>query len=414
MNIRPFLFAFKILVILLLGANCSNVKFVEPEFLYRPPAKTIEKQGLQIDNNVSYWVTSDNFDKDGHEDELRGDERFDKVEAQTMMRYGLNHLFQIHGGLRYRRNYAVVNDTNDNNRRITLSEEGLESVFMGAVLGFKSTDDWRFSLDASVKVSTYDNPPFDVNNPFAFVVLGDENTELMFGGNVAYKHSGLFTFSGSIHLNVPDRDRDRDLSNELIFDGHGVWTFKRVALLLGLEYVHSLRTERFSNTPEQKPEIGTATTNLFNSVNRSWFAPYAGFRVGLTNNWRFDFTVRSQVEGISTDKGVEFIGGIVWRKEGFTRKDQFVASFKNYSIEASVIKVSPRGKFVKIDNGIAGDFEKGLRVDIYDTDYFGGNILVASGIVYEATANTAIIKVDRVFRNDVRVKIGFTARAAFK
>ena len=80
-----------------------------------------------------------------------------------------------------------------------------------------------------------------------------------------------------------------------------------------------------------------------------------------------------------------------------------------YLVEASVVKISPRGKFLKIDKGIAGDVEKGMKIDIYQADFFGGNLLVVSGVVLQVGVDWAIVKITKRFR-DIQIKIGFTAR----
>ena len=73
------------------------------------------------------------------------------------------------------------------------------------------------------------------------------------------------------------------------------------------------------------------------------------------------------------------------------------------------LKVSPRGKFVKIDRGVASDVEKGMKFDIYRTDYFGGNKLMATGVVYQAGADWSIVKLVKKYGAG-SLKKGDTAR----
>ena len=86
-----------------------------------------------------------------------------------------------------------------------------------------------------------------------------------------------------------------------------------------------------------------------------------------------------------------------------------VQSFKEYEIEAEVIKVSPRGKFVKIDKGLAHDISKGMVFDLYQADVFGGNTLVAKGVIREVSASWSVIKIHKKYTK-LRVKKGYIAR----
>jgi len=86
-----------------------------------------------------------------------------------------------------------------------------------------------------------------------------------------------------------------------------------------------------------------------------------------------------------------------------------VESFKEYHIDGSVLKVSARGNFIKIDQGLSTDVEKGAKFDIYQTDYFGGNLLVASGVVFEVGSDWSVIKLTKKYK-DIEIKPGFAAR----
>jgi hypothetical protein len=70
-----------------------------------------------------------------------------------------------------------------------------------------------------------------------------------------------------------------------------------------------------------------------------------------------------------------------------------IESFKEYEVEATVVRISPRGIFIKIDKGVGDDVSKGMVMDIFQFDYMGGNILTARGIVYEVDADSSVIKV---------------------
>ena len=90
-------------------------------------------------------------------------------------------------------------------------------------------------------------------------------------------------------------------------------------------------------------------------------------------------------------------------------EEEKIEQFKEYDVEATIVKISPRGKFVKIDQGLSGDFAKGMKVDIYKADYFGGNILAASGVVYKVKVDSAIVKITKKYRK-MKIEKGFVVR----
>jgi hypothetical protein len=95
--------------------------------------------------------------------------------------------------------------------------------------------------------------------------------------------------------------------------------------------------------------------------------------------------------------------------EGVTAESVKIDSFKEYQIEGSVLKVSARANFIKIDQGLSTDVEKGMLFDIYQTDYFGGNVLVASGYIQEVGSDWSVIKLTKKY-SDIQIKPGFAAR----
>ena len=149
-------------------------------------------------------------------------------------------------------------------------------------------------------------------------------------------------------------------------------------------------------------------SNLFNSLNRQYVAPYIGVNYAF-NNSLLSLKGESVISGRSTDKGNLIALGITWNSDGVTPEFEKINSFKEYHIEGSVLKVSARGNFVKIDQGLTTDVEKGAKFDIYQTDYFGGNILVASGVVFNVGTDWAVIKVLKKYK-EIDIKPGFAAR----
>ena len=105
-------------------------------------------------------------------------------------------------------------------------------------------------------------------------------------------------------------------------------------------------------------------------------------RTLLGKKYRASIELSQTVAGTSTDKSFDALFSLAWTSGGKSSAEKFEDSFKEYTTEATIIKVSPRGRFFKIDKGLAQDVTKGSRVDIYKSDYFGGNKLVGSGVVH--------------------------------
>jgi hypothetical protein len=153
----------------------------------------------------------------------------------------------------------------------------------------------------------------------------------------------------------------------------------------------------------------TGYTALYNGINRSYIAPFVGanFMIG---NLRFGGQFAVYTKGVSTDGGKEILVSLSYLKGGKTIERIRESKFKEYDVEATVIKISPRGVFLKIDKGASSAIEKGMKIDIYKGDYFNQSILVGYGIVYEVKSDFAIVKLLRKYRKKIRIKVGFTAR----
>lgn len=408
MKIFCFICAF--LFVVQLRPGVAAEVYIDPLFVYRPPAKTLDRRGLQVEALFSRLISQGNFNFDGGREDFVGDETFEKNEGELKVRFGLSERFEITAGARYRQNYALDIVQTQNSQRYTLKRDGLESGLMFIKYNFWRTGRWVFTGEGKLRRSIYHNPLYSPSDPYGFLVLGDGGTEFSLGGHLSYTSAKKINLSGSLFYNIPNSN----LSDELVYDVQLGLPFTRLALVGGIGGVFSLQHDEYSDIPRQKPPIGTANTNLFNSVNRSWTAPYAGFQFALHPSWRVDLYGKMVMMGVSTDRSQEVLLQLVWGEKGISKRDVQVHSFKDYTIEASVVKVSPRGKFVRVDKGISQDIEKGMRLDIYQTDYFGGNVLLASGIVYEAYADSSILKIETVYREDIAVKEGHVVRGAIR
>ena len=189
-----------------------------------------------------------------------------------------------------------------------------------------------------------------------------------------------------------------------------VW--KHVGLVAGVNGISSMNNDPFESVPEERPNLN-AQTRLYNSINREMIAPYAGINIALGNTWRVELRGSQVVSGTSTALGSIFGINLIRRSEKSTTR-LLDNKFKTYDLEATVTKVSPKKEFLEIDKGIADDITKGMRMDFFEFDYIGGNVLVASGIVVKTKSETAVVQITQRFNQKKELKEGLIGRATLK
>ena len=132
-------------------------------------------------------------------------------------------------------------------------------------------------------------------------------------------------------------------------------------------------------------------------------------RIKLSNKYLLSGKVSQVMSGVSTDKATNFLVSLTYNAGGTSSSQTFENKFKEYSTEATIIKVSPRGVFFKLDKGLSSDVVKGARADIYKSDYFGENVLLGSGFIYESGPDWSIVKVVKKFKR-LPIEKGYTVR----
>ena len=209
------------------------------------------------------------------------------------------------------------------------------------------------------------------------------------------------------------RSPGTDLSTEIYWQVEGALAWKYVALIAGVNGIYSLKDSPFEDDRENLPNFNTGSTALYNSINREMIAPYAGINFALGKDWRVEFRGSQVVSGRSTDLGTAFGVSLIRRvedKKG-SKPDKV---FKEYDFEASITKVSPKKGYVVIDKGLSEDIQKGMKIDFYEFDYVGGNILLARGTVIRTKADSSIVKVTHLYNTKKELKEGVVARGSFR
>jgi hypothetical protein len=371
------------------------------DLIAKADAEVINKKSYQIELGVGTWASSSTIDADGNEEEFADDEGYSKLEGDLLFKYGFNRKVEFRFGGLFRQVKSTLQEA---------TKSGAESIRFGTKYQFDSKTALKYALDLEYGMTLYSNTDYVDSSqiPEGEIVLGDAGNFFHVKGIMSYKFRSKNHLNASLaYVGMPN-----ELSSELKYDVNGHLVWNSFSVYAGIEGVNSMKNDPYSAEPENKPPQGLSESNLYNSVNRSYTKPYIGLYKTFGRT-RWGLQGSQVIGGISTDKGSEILFTLAFNSRGETKEDRKISKFKEYDVEASVIKVSPRGKFVKIDKGLSQDVEKGMRFDIYKTDYFGGNELIAQGFVYELAADWAIVKLSKKFKK-TEIKSGFTARGLEK
>jgi hypothetical protein len=372
--------------------------------VYHPSGSSVSAKAMEFDFRASAFTSTGNYDYTGAETPFESGESFSQTDYEGILRYGQSDRLEWRGGLRYRENGStdLVSSTTTNQA----NNSGLESALIGLKYSFPESDRWRYALDAQVRGTFYTNDVYDRTQtvPVDEIILGDDGKEIKLGGGLSYQFSRSNFFNSSLYYVIPPNE----LSAELNYDLNVTWALETWWFYFGAGGISSLGTDQYTDDEINKPRMSTGNTALYNSINRSYMKPYLGLAYNASS-WKLGVEYAWVNGGVSTDSGSEFTLNYTWSNDGKTQEDRKIESFKEYAVDSAIIKISPRKNFVKVDQGMAQEIEKGMRFDIFQTDYFGGNVLVASGIAYEVGTDWSIIKIVKTY-NQIEIKEGFAAR----
>jgi hypothetical protein len=152
-------------------------------------------------------------------------------------------------------------------------------------------------------------------------------------------------------------------------------------------------------------EITPTTIDDVEYEKSSKLSPYIGMSLLLGNAVRLQFQGSTDIGGKNIDKNNVIGVNLIYVTDGQDPVEVKKKAFKEYKVEAEVIQVSPKAKFIKIDKGISDDLNKGVDVDIY-----AEGELVASGVIFKAGTSSAVVKIMKMYRQ-VTIEPGFAVRA---
>lgn len=374
---------------------------------YVAPTNILGKTGHQLGVTGDYFVATKRVDQDGNKVSFNDGEAFSRLQAEVFGHYGLTENLQLGGGIRLRQNMSTTFNSIIS-QDISETSTGVESTFATFTFVFKPVDRLTYALEGFFRFRPFTNEE-GISAQEGDLVLGDEGNVYSGGVVLTYASRTNNFLSGRVGYRSPGME----LSREIYWQAEGAIAWKHVALVAGVNGVSSLKNSPYTDTPSERPNFNTGATALYNSINREFIAPYAGVYLALGPNWRIELLGSQVVAGNSTDLGTSFGVSLIRRveKKNAERPD---LKFKEYDFEASVTKISPKKGYVVIDKGISDDLQKGMKIDFYEFDYVGGNLLLARGVIIKAKAETSIVKITHLYNRKKELKEGIVARGSLR
>lgn len=368
--------------------------------VYPLNSRTLDPSGINFDFKYKYSQTLNYYDVDGNEVALEEEDDYKLTDYNFSLSYGYTTNLEL--GINF-----IYRQVTSSDAFVENSAGGIESYALSAKYSFTPSQSYSLAFSAEYRVHPYDNVVYlnAADVPTDEVILGDSGNSFLarlYFDSIVNK---LTTIETSVGYHIPSND----LSHEIPFSAAIVRHYTSFAIWAGARGVFSMGQDEYSTAPEKKVLNANGKTARWNSINRSYQEAFGGIAMLLADKYRLSLEVSNTYSGASTDKMTNVIGGISWTTGGVSRETRMENSFKEYVAEATIVKLSPRGKFVKIDKGLVQDVSKGANVDIYKSDYFGGNELIASGVVYESGPNWAIVKLLKKYKN-LPIEKGLTVR----
>lgn len=377
---------------------------VDAKTSYVSKTQTLTDSGSELFFGMDYFQPSIHSNHEGTLVQFDEGESYQRADFNLLGHYAFSDHFQASVGLRLR--YIVSTELIDNEDTL-FTKSGVESTYVGFKYSFPMEDGIQYSFEANYRAATYTNDEFDsATEDRSTIVLGDGGTDVSLGLGVSfYSKSQNFLSSRFLYRNPAST-----LSSEIFSEIEGAIVWPSTALIMGIENVYSLNQDPYTSDTENKPEISNGSTSQFNSINRSWTAPYAGIHFSLGSKWRVEFKALAKMYGVSTDLGNIYTINLARRVSNSKSFQSKNSAFKEYRYEGSVQKITKKRSAVVVDMGLQDGLKKGDKVDFYHFDYIGGNQLIASGYAIKVSLRKSIVKITKRF-SKLRVEEGTVARA---
>jgi len=373
--------------------------------LFEDNGRAIPEKSYVISSVSSFFMMTDRFDINGASIALQPTDKYIKYDNDISYTYGFSKNLEIYLGARFRLHQSTHSSGANT---FNLSSSGIERVFGGANYYLITKSSTRLAVDAYFGKTMYKAQDIQsATVPTDSLALGDGGGDFWIGTFFYHKFSKSFGTNLYANFRMPPNNLSKEINYkfelELNPDGG-----RGVILAGGVQGIYSLRSDQFTNDVLSKPVQATGVSKQYNSLNRSLLLPY------LKASYRFDNFLVSLfggkvISGISTDSGLSTSLTLSYFSSNKYKQFDPESEFREYETESKVIEVSPRQRFVKIDQGLADDIEKGMRIDIFDTDHYGKNKIIARGYVFKSNVDKAIIKITKKYKK-IKIKIDNFAR----
>ena len=346
------------------------------------PSHTINEKSMKVGFRFKSFQSTGAYSDLGETLKFSASDYFRKDDLLLNFAYGLGKSLDISGGVNLRMNSSKTEDYNG-------SIFGVESLYFSSKYKMRPLGNFLFAWNIYYKTSLFSAPR--EASPTRPLALGDEGQEVGFDLIGSLKLSKSFALVSSGGYERPPSG----LSSEIPYQFGLLWEEKGWGVQAGLKGNFSLKQDPYSQDPENKPGIeipDNSPSELYNSVNRSLMVGHIAF-MKYFERWGVGGSFEQVISGFSTDIGWGFGINLVWQSEGLSKRKRKKKKFKEYDLDATITKVSPRGGFAKLDKGYNQYIEKGMKMDIYESDFRGRNVLVGTGVVYETKPNWSILKI---------------------
>lgn len=372
---------------------------------YIPAAQTLGEGGREFSFQAEVFQTVSVVNEVGEAFSLQEGTSYQRTDFDFTAGFGFTEEFEGYFGLRSRFVQAVDNFSGEES---TYNQLGLNSAVIGFKYGFKEDNGVKFTLEGFYRNAFFENEDYQGEASPSTITMGDDTRSYALGVN-AYSRSRSNNF---LTARIFYRDPSQKLSSEIFsqIDYNLAWNY--FSFGVGVENNYSLESDSYSGDPENKPQTYNGPSEYFNSVNRSWTAPYLQMNISFGGPWRLESRYTQVMTGNSTDKGPRVMIALVKRTsknknlENFKKAD---SNFKQYRTEGLVTKVSKKRDACLIDKGVVHGVAAGQQVDFYHFDYVDGDKLIGSGIVVKTQASKSLVKIVRKY-DKKRVEDGTVAR----
>lgn len=380
--------------------------FVSAQTVYTPFASTMPEEGKEFTVSGEYFQTTSVTDKDGVVTVLDGTSKHIRYDVDILFKYGLTSQLEFFGGAKARMINSEFIYSGDS-ETYQLNRSGIESYFGGFKYSFEEVERLKYAIEGYYKNRTYNNSEYSVSDTPEVIALGEGSREYAIGMDAYYK-----TISNNIFdLQILYRSPSEFLSQEIYARAQFGLIWSYIALYAGVENVTSLGNDPYTDDPENKSKILQGSSVMYNSINRSWVAPYVGMNFALGKSWSMGGKYTQVTQGVSTDLGPKIAFHLTYRNAN--EKSEFKlrnSEFKQYRVEGVVTKVGKTRKIVVIDQGLNEGLEQGKRVDFYHFDFVEGDELIATGVLVKVGATKSMVKITKRYARK-RVEEGTVVRA---